>query len=131
MWPFARRDRSALGPRGEKLAVKHLRKKGYAVLARNYRCPTGEADIVMLDKSTRRTAAAETIVFVEVKTRSSDYHTDPQAAVNADKQRRMRRIAEYYLSTHDAAEFNIRFDVVAVVAADGEPPQIEHFEGAF
>ena len=90
----------------------------------------------MLDKSTRRnggtgTARADTIVFVEVKTRSSDYHTDPQAAVNADKQRRMRRIAEYYLSTHDAAEFNIRFDVVAVVAVDGQPPRIEHFEGAF
>ena len=59
MWPFARRDRSALGPRGEKLALKHLRKKGYAVLARNYRCPTGEADRVMLDKSTRRDAGAE------------------------------------------------------------------------
>lgn len=131
MWPFARRDRSALGPRGEKLALKHLRKNGLRVLARNYRCPKGEADLVMLDKSTRSASGAETIVFVEVKTRSSDYHTDPQAAVDSDKQRRMRRIAEYYISTHDAGEFNIRFDVVAVVTVDDERPRIEHFPGAF
>jgi len=62
----------ALGDRGEALARRFLKKAGLQILATNYRCPAGEIDIIALDPSTRQTpAGAETIVFVEVKTRSA------------------------------------------------------------
>ena len=131
MWPFGRPGKLPLGQRGERLARRHLRRKGLKILARNYRCPAGEADLIALDPSTRRSLGAETIAFVEVKTRSSDCNTDPEAAVNADKRRRMRKVAQYYLANHDAEGYNVRFDVVAIVATDGEKPEIRHIPDAF
>ncbi len=125
MWPFGRTASSeSLGKRGEKLASKFLRKQGCRILARNYRCPAGEADIVAMDRD-------DTLVFVEVKTRSSNYHTDPQSAVNADKQRRLRNVAKYFLSAHKCEELNVRFDVISIVMRDGGPPEIEYIKDAF
>ncbi len=132
MWPFrrpARRD--DLGRRGEKIARKFLKGQGLRILAENYRCPTGEVDIIALDKSTRSDDGTETLVFVEVKARSSAKFTDPASAVNADKQRRIRKVAQYYLATHDAGEYNVRFDIISVVVRDDTEPEIEHFPGAF
>ena len=101
------------------------------ILATNYRCPAGEADIIALDPSTRRTYGAETIAIVEVKTRRSDHYTDPESAVDRDKQRRLKRIAGTYLASRDTREYNLRFDVVAVLAPEGHRPQIRHIPGAF
>jgi len=129
MWPF-RRKRQPLGRRGERLAARHLKRQGLKILAENYRCPVGEIDLILLDRSTR-SSGAETIVFVEVKTRTSDHYTDPEAAVNADKQRRIRKVASYYVSRHDAQDYNLRFDIVAVVCPDGEKPTIRHTTEAF
>ncbi len=146
MWPFSRlRPRASkradagegpsisgdLGRAGEELARKCLRKIGMKILAVNYRCPQGESDLIALDASTRKTHGAETIVFVEVKTRTSDRYTDPESAVNADKRRRMKRIVDYYLSTHRAEGFNIRFDIVSIVHRPGEKPHIKHIPAAF
>ena len=144
MWPFRRSPRpgpdpqtrqaasdASLGRRGEDLAARHLKKHGLKILARNYRCPVGEADIIALDTSTRKDCGAETIAIVEVKTRSSDAYTDPASAVNADKQRRMRKVARYYLAGRDAADFNVRFDVVSIVARQGQDPDVRHIPGAF
>ena len=128
MWPFGRAA-APLGPRGEKLAAKHLKRQGLRILARNYRCPVGEVDIIALDRSTKA-AGAETIVFVEVKARSSDRHVDPESAVNADKQRRLRNVAEYYIQRRRAEAYNVRFDVVAVIVS-GDGPVIRHTSNAF
>ena len=134
-WPFRSRRELAptarLGRRGEKLARKTLQRLGYKILAGNYRCPVGEADLIALDAGTRALLGAETLVFVEVKTRRPDQLASPQSAVNADKQRRLRRIADYYVRTHPAADLVIRFDVIAVVLPETGEPEIQHLQGAF
>lgn len=129
-WPFRRRE-LPLGVKGEKLAKRHLRRAGMKILATNYRCPAGEADLIVLDFSTRKTHGAETVVFVEVKTRSSDRYVDPEAAVDEDKRRQVRRVSAYYLRHHDAAGFALRFDIVSIVIRDGQQPQIRHIRDAF
>jgi putative endonuclease len=146
MWPFGRSGRTrqtpssppggedddkALGRLGEHLAWKLLKGKRYKLLACNYRCPAGEADLIALDVSTSKTSGAETIVFVEVKTRRSDRFTSPAAAVDDDKQERLRRVATYYKRGRDTEGFAFRFDVVSIVAADGQEPRVEHIVGAF
>ena len=131
MWPFAHRGRQPLGRRGEKLARRFLSRRGLKILARNYRCPRGEVDLIALDTSTRRQSGAQTICFVEVKTRTSDRYTDPESAVNADKQRHIRNAADYYLAAHDAKDFNVRFDIVSIVLREEAEPQIKHIADAF
>lgn len=131
VWPLpASKD---TGSTGEHIAGKFLARRGLKILARNYRCPVGEADLVALDKSTRKDAGCDTLVFVEVKTRGSDYFTDPEFAVDSDKQRRLRKIAEYYLSRHDADELNVRFDIVAIVMGEAaeKKPRIKYIPDAF
>ncbi|MCD4825033.1 MAG: YraN family protein [Phycisphaerae bacterium] len=145
MWPFRRKGKtppardnhdhsgasgtsensSALGLRGEKLAARHLRRADMKILATNYRCPGGEIDIIALDKS------ADAIVFVEVKTRSADTHTAPESAVNADKQRRLRKAGQFYLGTHNTQNRPARFDVVSIVIRPTETPDIRHIVEAF
>jgi len=131
VWPFRRRKQPGLGSRGEELAERFLKRHGLKILARNYRCPVGEADLVALDSSTESTSGLETIAFVEVKTRSSSRHTDPASAVNSEKMKRLRRVAQYYLANRQVDDFNIRFDVVAVVLSEGQDPQVEHIPDAF
>lgn len=131
MWPLGRKGRGALGRRGEALARRTLKRKGLKLLAENYRCPGGEIDLIFLDTTTRRRTGAETIVFVEVKTRSSDKYTLPESAVNPEKQRRIRRAADYYVAHHDAADYNIRHDIVSIVIPDGLKPRVKHIPDAF
>jgi len=135
VWPF-RRGRSAqtatgrAGARGEKAAERFLRRAGYPILARNYRCPDGEADLIALDPS-GDPEGGEAIVFVEVKTRATDRHVGPESAVDARKRRQLVRVASYYLAHHDAADRPVRFDVVAVVAPPGRRPEVRHIPDAF
>ena len=129
MWPFRRDD--SLGPRGERLAARHLRRAGCKILARNYRCPVGEADIIVLDTSTKSEWGAESIAFVEVKTRGGDETVAPESAVDRRKRRQLTRVARYYLSNHDVGDRRVRFDVVAVVLPPGGKPRIRHIPDAF
>ena len=132
MWPFRGRcDGGDVGRRGERLARRILRKGGMKILATNYRCPAGEVDLIALDRSTRKAMGAETLVFVEVKTRTSDRYTDPEAAVNSDKQRRIRKVAGYYRTRRGAEDYNVRYDIVSVVLRPGAEPQIKHIPDAF
>jgi len=101
------------------------------LLARNYRCPAGEIDLIALDRSTRRATGAETLAFVEVKTRSSDEHTSPAGAVDASKRRRLERLADHYLATHDADGLSVRFDIVSIVLRPGRKAEIEYLPDAF
>lgn len=135
MWPFRRRKASLsptaqLGQRGERLAKDFLRRGGCKILAENYRCPAGEADLIVLDPSTRN-GGAETLVFVEVKTRRCDRYSDPESAVDAAKQRHIRNVARDYLSSRNASGFNLRFDIVSVVIPQQGDVRIKHIPDAF
>jgi putative endonuclease len=91
---------------------------GYRVIERNWRCPTGELDLVV--------ARAGTTVFVEVKARASEHFGGAVAAVGWEKQRRVRRLAARWLAEHPDHHGEVRFDVVAVTGA-----RLEVHEGAF
>ncbi len=77
------------------------------MIERNYRCPSGEIDLILRDGST--------IVFCEVKARSSDRFGAPMLAVDARKQARLRRLAAAWLSERRPGRVNVRFDVVSVI----------------
>ncbi len=106
-----------LGRKGEKLTRRYLRLHGYKIVARNYKTPFGEADIVA--------KKGETYCFVEVKTRAGEALALPSEAVNAAKQRRYRNIARYFCAAR-GAEVPVRFDVASVL--DG---RLEYFENAY
>jgi len=112
-----------LGQRGEALAARYLRRRGYKILARGERLFPGELDLVALDR--------DTIVFVEVKTRRSADAGHPAEAVTSAKQRRLTRLAVTFLKRHGLLEHPARFDVVAITWPDRGRPTIEHFESAF
>ena len=79
-----------LGKEGERLAEQYLKKKGYKLVERNYRCAGGELDLIVLDR--------RVVVFVEVKTRTGHGFGSPFEAVEFHKQQRMIRAAQYFLT---------------------------------
>lgn len=99
-------DHLGTGKTGEDLAARYLKKRGYRILERNYRCPYGEVDIVAQEGGA--------IVFVEVKSRRSDDFGDPQTAVGIQKQKKLSLVSLHYLNAKDIPAGNARFDVVAV-----------------
>lgn len=99
-----------LGERGEQLAAKFLRKRGYKILVRRYKGRHGEIDLTCRHD--------DTLVFVEVKTRASEEFGEPSAAVDADKQRNLSRTALEYLRGIGNPDIPIRFDIVEVIMAD-------------
>ncbi|MEI8233860.1 MAG: YraN family protein [Verrucomicrobiota bacterium] len=99
--------RHALGRRGEAIAACHLRRLGYKVLYHNYRAPHGgEVDLVCRDR--------DTLVFVEVKTRTSEAFGAPAEAVTPAKQRLIARGALAWLKLLGNREILYRFDIVEV-----------------
>jgi len=121
---FTNMQHLQLGERGERLALKFLKKQGYKIITTNYRCPLGEIDIVA--------SQVYTLVFLEVKTRSSDDFGPPQSAVTAAKQKRLARLALYYLKHHGISKRDCRFDVVAVrLTPGGKLLKIELIKNAF
>jgi putative endonuclease len=114
----------ALGRRGEDAAARHLARLGYVIVARSHRDNIGEIDLVAVD--------GRTVVFVEVKTRTSHDAGHPADAVDMAKQRRLTRLALSYMKRHDLLECSARFDVVAVTWPVGRGrPTIEHYRNAF
>jgi putative endonuclease len=111
-----------LGKEGERMAERYLQKKGYTVVERNYRCPLGELDLVVLDR--------RVIVFVEVKTRTGYGFGRPLEAVEFRKQRKMIQVAQFFLAEKKLQHRDARFDVVGVSWSGGEPV-VEHIENAF
>ena len=111
-----------LGQRGENVAARFLRNIGYKIMIRNFRCAVGEIDIIARD--------GDTLVFVEVKTRSEDEPT-PEDQVNHGKRHRITKAAKSYLSRYGTPQPGARFDVVAVVWPSGQEPQVRHTQSAF
>ncbi len=118
-----RLDRIALGKQAENLACGELQRRGYAILARGYRTRMGEIDIVARD--------GPTIVFVEVKARTSGRFGPPGAAVDGRKQFRLARLALEYLLQRGWLDRPCRFDVVGILLPPGGRPALEVFSGAF
>jgi putative endonuclease len=115
-------QRAHLGRTGEDLAAHAYERDGYEVLERNFRCGQGEIDLVL-----RR---ATTVVFCEVKTRSTDFFGDPAEAVKPAKQARLRRLAAVWLKKNPVERSNLRFDVVSVVS-DRRGTRVRRLEDAF
>ena len=112
------------GERGEKLACRFLRRNGYKILYRNFRGRSGgEIDIVCRDN--------DTLVFVEVKTRTREDFGRPVAAVDRQKQKRISRGGLAWLRMLDNPDILFRFDVVEVIVADDAKPRLELIKNAF
>ena len=111
-----------LGKEGERIAELFLKKKGYKLIERNYRCAAGELDLIMLDQ--------RVIVFVEVKTRTGIGYGTPLEAVEVRKQQKMIYAAQFFLSAKKLSQREARFDVVGV-SWPGVRPAVEHIENAF
>jgi len=122
---YNRKDlRAATGRLGEACAVDYLVRRGYEIVAQNYRKPFGEIDIIARERGT--------LVFIEVKTRRSRGFGDPSAAVDVRKQRQLSRIAQDYLVQHRLGDSAARFDVVGVILdGDDRPVEVELIKDAF
>ena len=112
-----------LGRRGEDAAARFLDRRGYDIIERNWTCVAGEADIIARD--------GESVVFVEVKTRSNCEKGLPSEAVDAAKRERYERIAALYLQKLDVVDVPIRFDIVSIVAVGSDRAMIRHHLNAF
>jgi len=111
------------GELGERAARKHVQKLGLKFLTANFRSRRGEIDLVCRD--------GDCLVFVEVKTRSSEEWTRPAAAVDARKRRLLSQTALDYLRGLKNPLVKIRFDIVEVLLASGEVREIRHLRNAF
>lgn len=113
----------AAGDRGEAAVARYLRQRGYTLLASQWRCRSGELDLVARSRR-------GTVCFVEVKLRSSGAIALPREAVDGRKQQRLRTAASVYLSVHDI-DAPARFDVAEVYQAVDGSLRVEYLENAF
>lgn len=123
-WPGMTDARQDLGKSGENLAAAALESRGYAIVARRYRTGHGEIDIIARD--------GETMVFVEVRRKSSDEFGTAAESVTPAKQRQVIRMAVEYLALHGLYDrCDVRFDVVAIDDLPDGTPQLTVYESAF
>jgi len=114
-------EHNDLGQNGEKIALEFLKKKGYEILATNWRFGSDEIDIIAKDKNS--------LVIVEVKTRSTNIFGEPEISVTKQKQKFLIRAAQNYIVQKNIIE-ETRFDIVAIVT-NAEKVIIHHIEDAF
>src|SRR6266487_1364226 len=108
---------------GERAAKKHLKQQGLKFLTANFRSERGEVDLVFRDD--------DCLVFVEVKTRSSEDWTRPAAAVDARKRRLLSQTALDYLRLLKKPRVKLRFDIVEVLLQAGEVREVRHLPNTF
>ncbi len=111
------------GQAAESEAERYLRRKGYRILARNARTPSGELDLVARSGSV--------LVFIEVKARRSSDYGGAVGAMNGRKRVRLVKLASQYLARHRLRDQPCRFDVLLCGGRTGAPAVIEHIEHAF
>ncbi|MBI3813365.1 MAG: YraN family protein [Nitrospinae bacterium] len=99
-------DRKQTGKIGEDMATDFLKKSGYRIIERNYRCNMGEIDIIAVDK--------DVLTFVEVRTKNSSSFCQPQQTVTSPKQKKLQKLALYFLAHKKVKNMDCRFDVVAI-----------------
>jgi putative endonuclease len=128
--PMARNPK-ALGRHGEDLAARYLERRGFRLVAANFRVPigrsrvgvqvTGEIDLIALD--------GDTLCFIEIKSRSSEEIKSALAAVDLRKQRQIIRAARVYKRIFRIDDVEFRYDVVTIVKDAGALPKIELIRG--
>lgn len=111
----------ALGMQGEQLAADYLAELGYQILERNWRSTGGELDIIAVD--------GDTIVAVEVKTRSGTGYGAPLEAITRQKAQRLRRLLLSWVRAEQPRWREMRIDAIGIVLRPGERPRIDHLEG--
>ena len=112
-----------VGRLGERAAKRHLRRKGLKFLTANFRSERGEIDLVFRE--------GDCLVFVEVKTRSSEDWERPAAAVDATRRRRLTRAGLDYLRLIRYPAIKVRFDIVEVLLHDGAVREVRHLPNTF
>lgn len=110
-------EKRRLGFRGEIKAAAYLKKQGYEIVKRNFRCPFGEVDIIA--------QKGDVTAFIEVKTRTSDLFGAPNEAVDNKRKQRYKNSARFYFANREI-DCTVRFDVIEVT-----PNGINHIENAF
>jgi len=112
-----------LGDRGENAAARFLRNSGFTIITRNFRCELGEVDIIARQ--------GKTLVFVEVKTRTSEDDAAGEDQVDDHKRNQLTKVAKFYLTRYGVPQPPARFDVIAIFWPQGRNPQIRHTPDAF
>lgn len=115
--------RKEIGAIGEKLAADYLKKRGYKIIQRNFRCREGEIDIIA--------QKGEYLVFVEVRTKRNNAFGTPEESVNLSKREKLISLANAYLQACDKLPDFWRIDVVAVeLGPNNRVSRLEHIENA-
>ena len=114
-------EHNELGNKGELTAAEFLERNGHVILARNYKHGKSEIDIIANDGGTT--------VFIEVKTRSTDYFGFPEEAVDKKKRKKIRRAAEEFMF-ENRLDTNVRFDIVSITSVNGKL-KVYHIKDAF
>jgi len=112
-----------LGKRGEDEACNYLKKQGYKIMERDFRCRFGQIDIIAEDEST--------LCFIEVKSRSSHSFGHPEEAITKAKRSRIKKISEYYMLLHKINNRDCRYDVVAIIELKNGKRKINLIKNAF
>lgn len=112
-----------LGAFGEDMACEYLSECGFRVLERNFSCRAGEVDIIAVQ--------CDTVVFIEVKTRSSDKYGLPAEAVSKGKQQKIVKTALYYMQKKRLLDYMCRFDVMEIIVDEEDNHQINLIKDAF
>ncbi len=113
-----------IGHRGEIEAQRYFLRKGFWVIARSYTEKTGEIDLIVSN--------GDAVIFVEVKTRSSDHAGLPVEAVDAQKQRHISQTARLFMLKNRLQNSAVQFDVLSILWTNpDQPPIIDHYENAF
>ena len=113
-------EHNELGVKGEEWAEEFLIQKGYEILAKNWRAHKFEIDLIAKKNGE--------IVFVEVKTRGTEYFGSPDESINEYKENHLLSGAEYYLNLHEI-DLEARFDVIAIIIEKGQY-ELRHIENA-
>lgn len=106
------RRRQRVGKAGEEAARSYLTGKGYRVIETNFRCPYGEMDLITFD--------GNVLVFVEVRTRTSDSFGIPAESITTEKLSRLKKTASFYMKTRYRQEVACRFDLIAIKMERGK-----------
>ena len=111
-----------LGKWGEDVAAAYLERQGYTIIERDWKSGHRDLDIIALD--------GDTVVFVEVKTRSNRMFTDPEMAVDYQKIRHLQQAANHYIKYRHINQ-DIRFDIITVVGTPDDNYDVDHIKDAF
>ncbi len=113
----------SLGDRGEIAAERFLLRQGWYIVARSFETEVGEIDLIAVDR--------DTVVFVEVKTRTDTSRGLPEEAVDTAKQQKIAMMAEGFIRRYQLTQQHFRFDVISILWAPGSEPKIKHLINAF